>query len=371
MLNSILYSLLNIYVHVKLFLEHSVTKLYREYPIIVQIYKTIRYNMYSGYKWWYSIRSEPLNEKNWIHLSSIILYDQNLPNSSESVVKRLLGTEAPCQGLWTSVPNKMKRPWLYYCELYRTPDDFDENIHLVQYWNNHLKNHNNVPHVINCPLLMVKHNDKYLIHLYTNPCKKNAYLSDITQLINFDSQEVSVTNSSGLCSNEATLPNSSGDLRSPSELVVQRLSAPLPNSSGDLRSPSELVVQRLSAPLPNSSGDLRSPSELVVQRLSAPLPNSSCHLIPSKVRFLNVSYTNPNMSNEILLEIPYNMFFVGNHLLSAVFVLRMLEYTVGSNVTFDTNYKLKIMDSNIQYFEMDSNEYLELELDTYKLQRVA
>jgi hypothetical protein len=24
-----------------------------------------------------------------------------------------------------------------------------------------------------------------------------------------------------------------------------------------------------------------------------------------------------------------------------------------------------------QYFEMDSNEYLELELDTYKLQRVA
>jgi len=53
------------------------------------------------------------------------------------------------------------------------------------------------------------------------------------------------------------LANSSGDLRSPSELVVQRLTAPLPNSSGDLRSPSELVVQRLlgtEAPFPNSSG---------------------------------------------------------------------------------------------------------------------
>jgi hypothetical protein len=77
------------------------------------------------------------------------------------------------------------------------------------------------------------------------------------------------------------------------------------------------------------------------------------------------------MSNEILLEIPDNMFFVGNHLLSATFVLRMLEYTVGSNVMFDMDYKLKIIDSNIQYFEMDSNEYLELDLVTYNLKRVG
>ena len=40
-----------------------------------------------------------------------------------------------------------------------------------------------------------------------------------------------------------------------------------PNSSGDLRSPSELVVRRLKAPLPNSSGGRRPPPELVVRRL--------------------------------------------------------------------------------------------------------
>jgi hypothetical protein len=220
--------------------------------------------MYSGYKWWHCIRSEPLNEQNWIQLSSVL--DRGYTNV-----------------------DKIKKPQFHYYELYRSSSDFDENIHLVQYWNHHLENHyNNIPHVINCPMLMVKYNDKYLVHLYTNPVKKYAYLSDIALFTDVDSKVISV---------------------------------------------------------------------------SEP--------IPSKVRFLNILYINPNMSNEILLEIPHNMFFVGNHLLSAVFVLRMLEYTVGSCVSFDMNYKLKIMDSNIQYFEMNSSEYVELELDTYKLQRVA
>jgi hypothetical protein len=110
-------------------------------------------------------------------------------------------------------------------------------------------------------------------------------------------------------------------------------------------------------------------TELVVKSLEAPC--QKLNWIPSKVRFLNVSYTNPDMSNEIVLEIPDNMFFVGNHLLSATFLLRMLEYTVGSTVSFNMDYKLKIIDSNIQYFEMDSNEYLELELDKYNLKRVV
>jgi hypothetical protein len=48
-----------------------------------------------------------------------------------------------------------------------------------------------------------------------------------------------------------------------------------PNSSGDLRSLTELVVRRHSALLPNSSGDLRSLTELVVRRHSALLPNST------------------------------------------------------------------------------------------------
>ena len=368
---------MNIYVHIKLFWVHSVSKLYKKYPNLDQIDKMIRYNMYSGYKWWSSIRSEPLNEQNWIHLSSIILdtYTSSKPVRSPSLyykyyfIDKQTGLDVftaipfcflpipnPCD-LWSywfsyrsstegSVPKLLRSPKLtyevsseeaespladtikktrlYYSELYRNTDDFDENIHLVQYWNNHLRNHNNIPHVINCPMLMVKHNDKYLIHLYTNPCKKFVYLSDITQFTNVDSQ---------------TRP---ANLSPPSEHL--RCSRVVTPQGGSL---TELVVKSLEAPC---------------QKLN---------WIPSKVRFLNVSYTNPDMSNEIVLEIPDNMFFVGNHLLSATFLLRMLEYTVGSTVSFNMDYKLKIIDSNIQYFEMDSNEYLELELDKYNLKRVV
>ena len=295
MLNSILYTILNIYVHVKLYFVECVSQLYQKYPKLVHIEKTIQYYMYSGYKWWYSIRSEPLNEKNWIYLSSIISYDQSPLQASlapDLVVKRHSGKGA--ESLFTTNSSGDRRspdefapyqsPRLNYHELYRNNDDFDENIHLVQYWYHHFNNIKIPLHVINCPLLMVKHNDKYLVRLCTYPSNKISYLSDIIQLTDCDNED---------------------------------------------------------------------------------------KWIPSKVKFLNISYTNPNMSNEILLEIPQNMFFVGNQLLSATFVLRMLEYTIGSTVLFDMNYKLKIMDSNIQYFEMDSNEYLELELDTYNKKSVV
>jgi hypothetical protein len=270
--------------------------------------------MYFGYKWWSCIRSEPVDEQNWVHLSSC------LPNSSgdlrspyELVVRRLSAL----------LPDLTEKKCYKYHELYCSASDFDENIHLVQYWNNHLKKNNNMHCEINCPLLMIKLDDKYLIHLYTNPSKKFAYLSDITQLIHFDKG--------------ASHPEELG----------------------------KGVDSQDISPLPNSSGDRRSPPELVVVGI---LPTDPIW-IHSKVKFLNISYTHPNMPNEIILEIPHNMFFVGNHILSAAFVLRMLEYTVGSSVVFDMNYKLKIIDSNITYFEMDSHEYLELERDTYNLKQ--
>ena len=82
----------------------------------------------------------------------------------------------------------------------------------------------------------------------------------------------------------------------------------------------------------------------------------------SKVRFLSIIYSHPRMNHDIELQLPQAMYYVGNELFSPMFVLRMLEYTVGSasNYVFDMNYSLKIMDRNVKYTELTSNEYITL-----------
>ena len=90
---------------------------------------------------------------------------------------------------------------------------------------------------------------------------------------------------------------------------------------------------------------------------------------PSNVRFLSIIYSHPHMNHDIELQLPQAMYHVGNELFSPVFVLRMLEYTVGSgsNYVFDMNYTLKILDRNVKYTDLSCNEYITLggELDGY------
>lgn len=82
----------------------------------------------------------------------------------------------------------------------------------------------------------------------------------------------------------------------------------------------------------------------------------------SKVRFLSIIYSHPHMNHDIELQLPQAMYYVGNELFSPMFVLRMLKYTVASasNYVFDMNYTLKIMDRNVKYTELSSNEYITL-----------
>ena len=92
-----------------------------------------------------------------------------------------------------------------------------------------------------------------------------------------------VSSEGGYTFREPPLPNSSGDCRSPSELVVKRLTsivAPLPNVHfREHNDSTSFTTSQQSSPSnrsPNSSGDLRSSSELVVRRLTslvAPLPD--------------------------------------------------------------------------------------------------
>ena len=99
---------------------------------------------------------------------------------------------------------------------------------------------------------------------------------------------------------------------------------------------------------------------------------------PTSVRFLSIVYTHPKMDFDVPLELPNSVFFEGNQLLCATYVMRMLEYTWGRSdikyvyeYVFDKNYTLKIMDRNVKYAELSSNQYIELGVDSWTLCKIA
>jgi hypothetical protein len=87
---------------------------------------------------------------------------------------------------------------------------------------------------------------------------------------------------------------------------------------------------------------------------------------PSSVRFLSVEYHHPSIDNPVPIEIDRGFYLEGNHLLSAAFVKRCLEYH-SKDCLFDMNYTLKIMDGNINTIELKSDEYVVLDSDNYKI----
>ena len=86
----------------------------------------------------------------------------------------------------------------------------------------------------------------------------------------------------------------------------------------------------------------------------------------SRVRFLTVEYITKNKI--IALELDKNIYYVGNDILSSVFIKRLLEYQVNS-YSFDMDYTLKIIDNNIDTFVLKNNEYILLEKNGYSIIR--
>ena len=94
--------------------------------------------------------------------------------------------------------------------------------------------------------------------------------------------------------------------------------------------------------------------------------------VVSKIRFLSIEYSHVNMGDKrIELKIPFGMMMVGNQLLSPTFVLRLLEYTMGtSGYHFDLDYTLSLMDSQIRMFEMRSHQFLVLNETSYVIDNI-
>lgn len=90
--------------------------------------------------------------------------------------------------------------------------------------------------------------------------------------------------------------------------------------------------------------------------------------VPSSVRFLSVEYRHPAMDRPISLEIDKMFYLEGNHLLSAAFVRRCLEYQCEPELYyFDMNYTLIVLDNEVNIIELKSHQYVVLEKDSYKI----
>jgi hypothetical protein len=77
-------------------------------------------------------------------------------------------------------------------------------------------------------------------------------------------------------------------------------------------------------------------------------------LTPSGAKFLSIEYTHPLMKIGIVINLDKSFYFVGNNILSPTFIKSYLEYQP-ELYHFDMNYVIKIMDGDINTFELGFN----------------
>jgi hypothetical protein len=95
-----------------------------------------------------------------------------------------------------------------------------------------------------------------------------------------------------------------------------------------------------------------------------PIPNISFKR--SNAKFLTIEYIHPEMKKSIELTLEYSWFYVGNELFTPTFILRALKYQP-QPFFFDMNYKISIMDNDINIVEFGSNKHILLTEDGYNL----
>jgi hypothetical protein len=91
--------------------------------------------------------------------------------------------------------------------------------------------------------------------------------------------------------------------------------------------------------------------------------------VQSRVEFVYVEYSHPNMNSTVELIIPEGMWVVGNQLFTAAFILRLLQLQC-KYYFFDMEYKINIIDHDIQNLVLTSDSYIILDLSSYSIQSI-
>jgi len=82
--------------------------------------------------------------------------------------------------------------------------------------------------------------------------------------------------------------------------------------------------------------------------------------VKSNVSFLSVEYTHPKMENSIFFEIGTQFSIIGNELFTPSFIKYLLEHQF-REYTFDNDYILNIMDTNMDIQQLTYKQYVKIE----------
>lgn len=91
-------------------------------------------------------------------------------------------------------------------------------------------------------------------------------------------------------------------------------------------------------------------------------------VVESRVKFIVIEYSTPNMKTPIEIKIDPKMLIVGNAILSPCFILRYLYmFPIYKGIELSINYKLTIIDHLATKIEIDSSQYIVLDRFNYKI----
>lgn len=83
---------------------------------------------------------------------------------------------------------------------------------------------------------------------------------------------------------------------------------------------------------------------------------------PSGMRFLSIEYSYPGINKPIFIDVDKHAYMVDNEILSPAFVKRFFDHNIGVDKdVFRSEYVLKIMDNNLNNFEITNKQYIILD----------
>lgn len=103
------------------------------------------------------------------------------------------------------------------------------------------------------------------------------------------------------------------------------------------------------------------------------LSDALTHIDNSKkhTKFIGIEYSNPKMKNNITLNIDSKYFVRNNDILDSIFILKYLKRNYREwEFVFDKNYKVSLIDPNVNFHELYYNDYLHFSNDNWIIKKM-